>query len=55
MLKPSFNCAARKAPLIDPFWLVVWAVAIDDDRQREQKRREWLEFIAPPRRPGAGL
>jgi hypothetical protein len=43
----TFNRCVQ-TPLIDPFWFMVWAIAIDNDRQeRERKRREreWLEFL----------
>lgn len=39
MLKSAFNRARVQPSLIDPFWLMVWAVAIDDDRQRREKER----------------
>lgn len=39
-------------PVFSTFWMLVWAIAIDDDRQRREKeRRRKREQAQQPRKP----
>jgi hypothetical protein len=49
-IKTAFGCAASGNSGISTFWLLVWAIAIDDDRQRRDKRRKKRD-ATPPHRP----
>ena len=53
-IKTAFGRAASGNSGISTFWLLVWAIAIDDDRQRRDKRRKKRDRDAsPPPRPNA--
>ena len=56
-LKPTFNRAAHAPTGVSLFWLLMFAIAIDDDRQRREKdRREKRDRHAKPqRKPPSGL
>ena len=49
-IKTAFGRAASGDSGISTFWLLVWAIAIDDDRQRSDKRRKKRD-ATPPHRP----
>ena len=51
--KSDFARAAAPRQPWSAFWMLVWAIATDDDRQsREQERRRKCEAAKePPRRP----
>ncbi len=52
-IKLTFTRAVTGMTGFSIFWLMIFAVAIDDDRQRrEKKRREKRNRLAiPPRKP----
>ena len=51
-IKTAFGRAASGDSGISTFWLLVWAIVIDDDRQRRDKRRNKRGPQAqPPHRP----